>query len=76
MFTTIVFTKINNVAAIQIKLTWDLKGEQLVTLTQVLHHETYNNTGLKDFGSDDEDDEECAEVSLSATISNWQTRLM
>ena len=42
-----------------------MKGVQLVTLTQVLHHETYNNTGLKDFGSDDEDDEECAEVLKS-----------
>ena len=26
-----------------------MKGEQLVTLTTVLHHGNYSNTGLKDF---------------------------
>merc|ERR1719495_671325 len=49
----------------KIELTWDLKGEQLVTLTHVLHHENYTNTALKDFGHDNENDEECAEVLKS-----------
>ena len=42
-----------------------MKGEQLVTLTQVLHHENYTNTALKDFGPDDENDKECEEVLKS-----------
>jgi len=32
-----------------IKLAWDLKEEQLATLTEVLYHGNYSNTGLKDF---------------------------
>jgi len=32
-----------------IKLAWDLKEEQLATLTTVLYHGNYSNTGLKDF---------------------------
>jgi len=46
----------------KINLTWDLKGEQLVTLTQILHHENYTNTALKDFL---ENDKECEEVLKS-----------
>ena len=42
-----------------------MKGEQLVTLTHVLHHENYTNTGLKDFGHDDENDKECEKVLKS-----------
>ena len=30
-------------------MAWDLKGEQLVTLTDILHHEKYNVTGLKNY---------------------------
>jgi len=49
----------------KIKLAWDLKGEQLVEMTQVLHHGDYNTTGLKDFGPDDENDKECDQVLKS-----------
>ena len=42
-----------------------MKGEQLVTMIQLLHHENYTNTGLKDFGSDDENDKECEKVLKS-----------
>ena len=39
----------------QIKLSWDLKGEQLVELTEILHHTKYNTTGLENFKHEEED---------------------
>jgi len=37
----------------KIKLTWDLKGEQLSTLEDILHQEKYGNTGLKKYEAED-----------------------
>jgi len=49
----------------KIKFTWDLKGEQLDTLSEVLHHENYTNTALKGFSPDDENNKECEELLKS-----------
>ena len=45
-------------------MAWDLKGEQLETLTDILHHEKYNVTGLKKFTKESEDVCESLETYL------------